>query len=245
MDNILSGYTGIFKQPIDQPSRFGPTMYGLTDSTRSTLVLIMLTPECFNDAYTICKRISYKHIILIVPALDALFISGIFNLYMLLRKSKTSVHWVFPDKPAFLTSVEFEDAQIQTNIFNPSTATRIKKRVFDPGFNATIEFVESHPGGRVFYDIIVQDGEKIRYLAQYMDEEKMFILFNLKSQDEIHIAFSSTLYGGANYHDLVGIDYAYHPYLRVHSFVNELEYKYCAEMNRVHIGEVKHHDFVQ
>lgn len=235
MLNIISGYLGLFKQPID--SKYVSTMYGITDNTKDKLILILLSPSSFIDAYKISKHITYTEIYFVVPALDVLFISDIFNLFMKIKNIKPSAKWIFPKVPQIPTSVEFELGQIVTNHF-------VYDGYIDYNFNISVEFILSDGESRPFYDIILNDGNKTIYFSQYNTQEKIELLYNNLTIDEIHIPYNSTIYGGLNYNQLVALDNKYHNKLKVHSFLSIEEYLFCKQINLSRMGEVKYNDFI-
>lgn len=250
MANIVSGYLGLFKQPID--SKYVSTLYGITDESHGTLIMVLLTPESFIDAYKISKLITYNQIYFIVPSLDVLFISDIFNLYMKIKNIKPNAKWVFPLSPPMSTSAEFENAQIRVdqlsigispvynNLYYYNSSSYYNYETF-----ILITFIPSNANNdRNYYDIIIKDGTKTMYFSQYMTPEKIELLYNDISIDEIHIPYNSTLYGGLNYNQIVSIDNKYHNKLKVHSFLSVEEYLFCKQTILSRLGEVKYNDFI-
>lgn len=250
MESAISGYLGLFKQPID--SRYVSTIYGITDNTKGTLILVLLSPESFIDAYKISKLITYNQIYYIVPSLDVLFISDIFNLYMKIKNIKPNAKWVFPLNPPMSTSVEFENAQIKTDSLSVSIAPLYNESLYYNQSNfynyetsLLINFVRSNiDDARNYYDIIIRDSIKTMYFSQYITQTKMEVLYNDITIDEVHLPYNSTLYGGLNYNQLVTLNNKYHNKLKVHSFLSVEEYLFCKQTILSRLGEVKYNDFI-
>ncbi len=235
MNTIKSSYIGLFKQPVD--GKLKSTIYCITDRMKDRLIMIILTPSAFIDAYNISKRLTYTEIYYVVPSLDVLFVSDLFNIFMKIKTLKPYAKWIFPEKPDFQTSVEFELNQIVADHF-------MYDGYNDYNFNVSLEFILSQDEGRKFYDILLNDGKKSIYFSQYMDADKLEKLYDDDTIDEIHIPYSSTLYGGLTYHQIMKISNKYYTKIRVHSFLTVEEYNFCREMNRVKIGEVRYSDFI-
>lgn len=236
MNKLISGYAGLYKQPVED--KFVSTLYCVTDNSKSKLIMILLSPSAFRDAYKISKNISYKEIYFIVPSMDIVFGSDLFNLYMKLRELKPYIKWVFPDKPEFPTSDEFEIGQIITDRF-------LYDDFYEYELNLSLEFILSNKSDKVFYDILLTTDTKTIYFSQFNTIDKLNNLYdNITFIDEFHTAYSTTIYGGLNYHEIISQSPKLYNKLVVHSFLNIGEYHYCKEMNRVKIGEVKYNAFI-
>lgn len=224
LDNY-SGYTGNFKQPLSDLSLYGPTIYGVSDINKQELDLILLTPGCFYDAYKIIKQIGFIDVKIFIPSLDVLYISDIFNLIMDIAKYKPTIQWVFPLLPQIPTSTLFEAMQLKNTFYQNSIDS-----------NITIEYIPSEIAGRSVYDILVKDGNKTRYFCQYLSTTKLDLLYDLETIDEIHIPYTSTLYGGLDYMDAISIDKKYASKLVANDFCSVDEYLYAKE-TKVNLGK--------
>ncbi len=238
---VVNGYAGLFKQPIiDTKNNLEPTLFCSINSSTHTLVLVIISPECYNLAYRIATDSRYEDIVIIPTSLDALFLSTVFNLVMSLRKIKP-VKWIYPDRLHFPTSVEFINSQTVSNTF--MFQGEAEGLVFDTNFS----LIKSDAPNRTLpvYDIVIQDMMKTRYFMQYCNLEKIEkVIKECGEKTEIHMAYSSTLYGGSVYKDISNVTMKYFNNIRVHSFVHLEEYLFCTENNRILTGEVRYNDFI-
>lgn len=234
MTNNISGYTGLFKQPIQLSATYGPTIYCVSDLNKEEAVFLLITPESFLDVYNLAKSMAIQNVKLIVPAFDVLFISTIFNLFMALKPIKPGIKIIYPESSTIETSPEFENGLELTDTYIHPIDNSIG-----------ISFVkDKYELSRTFYDIIIRDGEKVRYLAQYLNKEKAALLFDDETIDEIHIPYSSTLYGGLNYLELMQLNPEYRKKYVAHSFASITEYSYCKFTQKINIGRVIYNDIV-
>lgn len=242
MKKSVTGYTGVFKQYIENPYSYGPTIFCGRDMDRETLVMVLLTPESFADAYRTCSQITYQKIYFVVPSMDVLFISGVFNLVSLIKNIKPYARWIFPETPALPTSIDFESRQIIEKLYSITDTDEMSGT--DTLF--TIEYVDAGVPNRSLkvYDIIFRCNEVNIYFCQYLTPEKLEKLYNDKSIDEIHIAYASTLYGGLTYYQATNIDFKYHNKLYIHSFTSIAEYEECVNTIRQRIRRCNYGDFV-
>lgn len=228
---MTHGYAGLFKQPKLNKNHIC-TFYCITNLKKDTLYIIILTPEAYTDIYEICKNVSYKNIYFLPIAIDVLFLSSLFNLYMSLKNIKSNIFWIYPDNTEFQTSVEFEEGHLKF----PSYV--------DEENTVKFEFLLSNKDDRKFYDIIAFIENESIYFCQYLDNEKIENLYNSNYFDKIHMGYRSTIYGGLNYPEVIKLHNKYHNRLIVHSFTSEEEFKFCTEMNRISVGEVRYNDFI-
>jgi len=233
MSNI-SGYTGLFKQPIQNPVLYGPTVYCISDNDKNEAIFILLSPQAFLDVYNIAKSPSIINAKLVVPSLDVIFISDIFNLFMALKPIKPELKWIFPECPPITTSLEFElGHEKMDNYIHPHD------------FDLSISFIKNTNFAlKNVYDIIVRDGEKVRYIAQYIDDDKAKILIENLSIDEIHVPYSSTIYGGLSYSELIALYPDHTTKFVVNSFASISEYEYCKNNSKIRIGRLCYNDIV-
>lgn len=229
--NLIQGYLGLFKQPLNNP-KLNATFYCITDELKEKLYVIMLTPEAYNDIYSICKNITYKEIYLIPVSIDIMFISSLFNLITALAPIKSKIAWIYPDDLQMKSSILFEFKHYKTLKF------------IDEGYDLQIEFALSNEKDRPFYDIYITAQGKTICFCQYVTEDKMNDLYDDISINEIHMAYRSTIYGGLTYPEILRIHNKYHNKIKVHSLTSVEDYAYCTEMNRVPVGKVVYYDFI-
>jgi hypothetical protein len=234
MANNISGYTGLFKQPIQTPNSYGPTVYCMSDINKQEVIFILLTPESYLDVYNLAKSLSIQNIKLLVPALDVLFISDIFNLFMTLREIKPNAKWIYPVEPSLSTSVEFELGQdvnsVYTHPYDSSISISYIKDIYE----------KTHD----FYDVVIMDGTNTIYLAQYMNAEKAAALYNDQSISQIHMPCSSTLYGGLSFTELLNLNSNYYKKFGINSFSSLAEYTYYRDNQKYIIGRMVYNDII-
>jgi len=225
MTQIISGSTGNFKQPIEDLSLYGPTMYGVSDANKEELNLIILTPGCYYDAYKIIRQIGFQDVKIFVPAIDVLFISDIFNLLMETIEYKPTIQWVFPKQFTLPSSATFENSQIIAETY----VNQINSSII-------IEYRDAGILGREVYDILVKDGASVHYFCQYITPEKLETLYNAEAITTIHLPYTSTLYGGLSYTSATRLNIKYKTKLIADSFRTLDEYVYATE-NKTNMGK--------
>lgn len=235
MTNLKSGYVGLFKQPYDKTNL--STLYCITDDMHEVLIMIILSPSAYADAYRICKNITYTDIYIITPSIDVLFLSDLFNLVTKLRIMKPSLKWVYPKTPGMNTSIGFSLSQMVTDKFIYEDYNYFEHHII-------IDFIPISHEGRNFCNLLLRDGEKSIYFSQYLNIEMLDNLHNDDTIDEIHLPYNSTLYGGLNFNQIVFHHNRYHTKCRIHSFLSMEEYNFCEERHKGQIGKVRLHDFI-
>ena len=218
----FSGYIGCFKQPIHQPERNVPTMYILSDPLRYELDLVLLTPGTFLHAYQYITRFHAQNVRLFVPSLRYDFISDVYNLYMI-GKDKMPIQWVFPEKTDYYSfSLGQMIEEDYTNQHDTRCSIRYQK-------NENVDDV---------YDIIISDSEGCHYFSQYLTKEKAIELFENPDIYDIHIPYSSTLYGGLTYCEVLLENVKYRTKFVPHSFSSESEYYIHLRDRKLQRGKV-------
>ncbi len=236
-----SGYIGLFKQPVTDPTNLLSTVYCVADPNKNTAIFIVLTPQAYYTVFEIARRLTYVNIIIITPSMDILFASDIFNLFMYFHQfSDKNVKWIFPIKLSYNSSIDFEDNQIVTDnyAFN------------DPIYGFTnvsvvpaIELIESGIDGRIVYDIKLFDGDKTIYFSMYNTDTKSYMLFINEFIDEIHVNYNTSLYGGLYYDNIIAIDSNYAKKFIVNDFTSKEEGYYCKD-HGISMGKVIYNDLV-
>lgn len=229
------GYIGIMKPPIQDRANSASTIYCVTDSKCGELIIIPLVPGFFDDAYKVAKNAKYQRVIICVPSADVLFISDLFNLIMALNGVKP-IYWVYPDKLSISTSVEFELAQLTSMTY---------KNNFDSAIS--IEYIQSNvnDSSRKYYDIIIRNGTITVYLCQYATETKLTEIYSIDSVNEIHVPYSSSLYGGLTFPEISKLTSKnYYSKLRLHSFTSLDQLSYCVSETPDLIGRCAYNEFI-
>jgi hypothetical protein len=183
-----AGYIGIYREPYSDLRCYGDSIYAITDENQQELILILLTPGCYKEAFALASHMSFQRIKLIVPSMDVLFISDVFRLVTDLMKIKKSVKWYYPEHIATTpANVLFEMAQMTNNYL-----------ASDIG-GTTIEFKlsSSRDENHRFYDIYVCRDDSYIVFCMYMDAEKLTkLMTSTDHYDQIHMPYNCTFYGG-------------------------------------------------
>ena len=202
-------YIGQFKQPIQDPERFNPSMFIGCDPLKRELDLILLTPGTFLHAFNFIKSIKTRYTRLFIPSLRPEFISDIFNIFMIFKKRDKPIQWVFPDE---FNHYEFSLGQIKTDAYQNQFSSRL-----------TISYIKNEDVDGV-YNIIVNSIDASHYFSFYMTEAYLKELYNNKNYDFIHLPKSSTLYGGLSYDSALNINRKYYKKLVPYDFSSREEY---------------------
>lgn len=208
MDKTLCGYAGIYQAPLNdwnKPIITAPkrsSVYCITTPDRKTLVMIPLVTNFFETAYSIARSSKYQNIYLILPVLDMLMISDIYQLYFEICINLQKDMEIFcHDRPQILVSDDFyahvhvgiDDQQYQIGEYNST----------DDSLNIVFSFPNDHrPLTRSASDIYIMTNNKKILLSMYMSDEKIKFFGqdeNIDRYDEIHMPFIKNLYGGINY----------------------------------------------
>ena len=226
--NITSGYVGIFRPPYELSNTYNSTIYCVTNTEKNVLIMIPLVPGFFIEAYNIAKGMSYNTIYLVPPAIDMIYISDIYNLwYEMVVKLGKNMKILTKLKPHNVTNDQFRSDFVVTDHFevtnyNDNINQQISTIYFD-GYEMPI----ARPG----FDIILWDGQKRIYFANYMTERKAKRLVHDHSYDfdEIHMPFSTNTYGGLSYLALAQKCPDIIPVTYVHSLTTSEELDFCYE----------------
>lgn len=216
----ISGYVGLFRQPIQRPTEDKVTMFAVSDSVNTELDLILLSPGAFLDAYRFIKQFNACYYRIFVPSLRYEYISDFLNLYMSL-KNIYPIKWVFPDE---FDHYDFSKGQIKTSTYINENDSSI-----------SISYVKTEIDG--LYDIIVRNADSVHYFCQYLTESRAKQLFRDRSYTYIHIPVSSTIYGGLSYLQVIKLDRHYRRKFIPHSFTSIEQFENM--MSNVYIEEVQ------
>ena len=198
-----SRYIGRMKQPLQHPDTDNPTMFMITDARHCELDLILLTPGTFLHAYNLIVHGNYERIRIFLPSCGVEYISDIYNLYKELYKSKDII-WVFPKwehnerninlmypKYEGTDFIKFLDGQLKAFCYNHPTDKRIWIRYIK---NPYI------PG---LYDIVTSNEDEVNYFTSYITENEVIDLYQNDEHNLIHVPYSTTMYGGLNYKQIL------------------------------------------
>lgn len=230
MDNrVISGYTGLFKQPITNLALYGPTIYAVSDIDKKELDLIILTPHCFYDAHKIIKYCGFPSIRIFCPAIDYLFISDIALLLKEFSKydGVKDVKLVFPEKIKIPIS-----SDISSHIIISSEWKNRFCPYIDIAYMQTLEDVP-----HMFYDIAVMDGESTKYFSLNFTQTKLQFLFSREENLEIHTYYNDNHYNiGMNYFKIKELYKDKMNMIFAHTFSSDAEYRHAVESG-VKIGK--------
>lgn len=225
----FSGYIGNFKQPLQKPEAYKPTMYVLSDFLRNELALVLLTPISYLHAYKYIKKFYPKSVKLFTPTLRIEMVSDIFNLYMSF-KDIIPIEWVFPSESGYYS---LDKGLSKTNSYINSYDSTL-----------AISYIKNDAVENV-YDIVIYDNESVRFFTQYLTKEQLDILYDNPLYTTIELPYTSTMYGGLSYLDIQTLyEKKYLTKLVPHSFASIDEYELCLETNRLDKGKVVYNDFI-
>ena len=213
INHPISGYTGIFSTPILDPVRFGPTIYTLSDSVRNEAFFILLTKGCAPDAIKIMENIGIQNVKIFVPSIDTDVLTDLTTIIPKIYSLKLGTRWVYPKVIINSRTTMIDNLQIRKDFLQNRADSRI-----------SVEYVLSNTDTPTYYDIIVRDGAFTKYFCQYLNEEKLLTLFSNPAINEIHVTYSTPIYGGLSYLDAIQISKKYISKLYAHSFITEDEY---------------------
>lgn len=191
--NEYYGYIGRLKQPLQYPDADRPTMFMVSDSLRTELDLILLTPGTYLHAYKYIVSFKPKSVVLFVPSLRPEFVSDVFNLCMTL-KDQMPIKCVFPHE---YNHYDFDKFILKTDVYMNQYSRWISFRY------------EENPNVDDVYDIIVHCENESNYFPMYTTPESAKSLYENDDINIINVPMSSTLYGGLNYTGVVNLNRKY------------------------------------
>lgn len=187
-------YSGVFTQPHDQGVKSCMAYIAniLDEKTKSDLVLFLLTPGLFQEAYDIASKVSYRNVYIFVPSNDFLFISDVVRLQNELSKTKEKCKVIFPRAfPDEYSNVEFRNNLIKKNSI-----------IINNGdFSISVKYVKTDVHN--VYNIHVYDSNHGFCLSSFINEEILDALNEEKEITEVHIPYTKSLYGGLTFADTV------------------------------------------
>lgn len=222
--SLISGYTGIYRQPYPNNATYGDSIFMITDEKHQELDLFLLTPGCYKDAYMIASSPTYQIINIFPPAMDGLFISDVFRLVTDLLKIKKAVKWYYPDKVDFVpTNVLFQVNQMRGNYFSSPNITDL-----------AIEFKRSNTldDDHRFYDIYLCMDDIYAGFIMYMDAAKLTSIMTASTEDAVdfvHMPYNTTFYGGLSAIECGKLNKAWMPKIVPNNFRCREEFIMCRD----------------
>ncbi len=237
----ISGYTGYLMQP--HPSNYNTSVLFVADYNKRELNIILTQPGSYSTAYRVASMANYQEVNIFVTCLDASFMSDVYRLAKDLRRlNKKSIHIIFPERLPMQV-----DSVIKMNHFKVSTFESKNDRNIrieyhlskESDYNAALQNNASVNG--CVYDILVRLGQKMIFVPGVLSMWNLAKWCNCKGI-EIHVPYSTTLYGGLSYLDLEDkagrdIDYAIFRDCYVNSFASTEEYSIVRNNGTVRLAE--------
>lgn len=196
----ISGYLGLMTFAGNAPE-YGMSIYCITDTSHSTLLMMPLTYGFLHEAYNIAKLPTYQRVIILMPSINDVMCSDLFSLIRLLipKKGIKNVIWVSPDIRDWSTSYMYE-TQLRTTELN-----LYQYGMFDH-MCPYIKFIPSKAVGDAkyeIYDIAIWDGEINRYFMNVIRIKALGELMpgpdSLRTPPEIHLPYEPTWFGVTGY----------------------------------------------
>jgi len=185
-------YNGIYDASASVINKYKKTLPYLTNRTKQDLVLFILTPGLFNDAYKLASDPGYQRVYIMFPSDDHLFLSDIVRLQNTLSEIKVSCQVVFPHRIKKYGNSTFWNNFIKRDhllissddgVYHESfTGIRYMKTTKDNIYNFLVSI---DTGGFLF--------------ANYLDDTMLDEYNSNGSIDQIHLPYTSTLYGGLTF----------------------------------------------
>lgn len=209
-------YNGIYLQPHKKIE--SSTMAYLTNNEKDDMILFLLSPGLFQDAFKLASNPTYRNVYIFTPSNNFLFLSDLVRLQNELDKIKLNCKVVYPvNIDDNYTNMSFKNNFIRRNsiILKEDDNLSSIKYVKTPLENVYNIHVSTKNGGYVF--------------SSYLDENILNELNSDYSINEIHLYYTTTLFGGLTFKDLK-TNYELRkqtPKLRCNGFLNEEEFYDC------------------
>lgn len=152
MSDFIKGYVGVMDFSAVTYEN-GPSMYALSDRSKSVLILIPLNFNFYQEAYQIAKNPSYIEVYIMIPELNDYVISDLYLFCTMLAKLKgiMHIHWMHPAAMVAHASMRMMyNADVDIHFNNMGAGVHFD---LDP----YIRFVPT--GVMHSYDIFIWDGE--------------------------------------------------------------------------------------
>ena len=233
---LITGYTGIYRQPYANGNNYGDSIYVITDVLHQELNMIILSPGFFMDVYRIASSMSYQRLNVFIPSVDELFISDLFRLVLELSKLKKHIQWVYPDKiTTVIPNALFSATQVIKSKFVISKLNK-GNQVF------TVEYMDGMNSmlspGHMVYDIKVVTNDRVQLFCTYLSEEKLKTLSNSGKIDDIHAPYNAVYYGGQSLRQcLARANYPKFPALVANNLNCREEFMECTTRPDVYPGQ--------
>lgn len=182
-------YNGIYLQPHQKEDN--STMAYLTNIEKDKLILFLLSPGLFQDAYKLASNPSYRYVYIFVPSSNFLFLSDLIRLQNALLPLKLKCNVIYPlNINDEYTNMNFRNNFLKRNhiILNEKIGV------------STVKYIKI--GSKDIYNIHVSTNSGGYVFATYLDEEILKILHNDELVNEIHLFYTSSLFGGLTFKDI-------------------------------------------
>lgn len=189
-------YNGIYDSTNKKYNDYKRTLPYLTNRTKQDLILFLITPGIFDDAYKLASDPSYKRVFLFFPSDDHLFISDVVRLQNTLSETKEICKVVYPKRIKKYGNTLFWNNFMKNNaiLFNSNDGAYDETYSGVKYYKTPIETVYN-------FHITINTGGFV--LANYLDEEILLQMDSDPTISEIHIPYTSTLYGGLAMRELL------------------------------------------
>lgn len=237
-----SGYAGYMKQP--HLIKYSTSLFLVTNQNRDELNIFLTQPGSYDTAYHIAKGTHFHDINIFATSADINFVSDLYRLaHDLKMLGKPVVHTIFPEKIQIPTDTMFRLNHLQLFTFNSNYDKNIavEYRISDRSLEDRVQSGEEELPNFTIYDMIVYLGNKVVILPAKLTVETLEEYSKMKKV-EIHLPYSSTLYGGISYKDIEInqdklFDHRTHRILRVNCFGSYDEYLYCKNNGSILIAD--------
>mgnify|MGYP000012564906 CR=1 FL=1 len=197
-----SGYFGYLKQPHE--TQYDTSIFMVCDNNRTELNILITQPGSYSSAYKVASRTHFREVNIFATSYDINFVSDVYRLARDLKAlGKPTVHTYFPEK--FPMPVD-----------GVTALNHIKSFTFKSRYDANIS-IEYHINNRdiedrvqsglmelptgLIYDMVVFLGDKVVILPAKLNTSILDDCICI-DKGEIHIPYSSTIYGGLSYKDI-------------------------------------------
>lgn len=220
-----SHYIGRMCQPLLHPDIDNPTMFLLRDQRGCELDLLLLTPGFFSHAYRVILQENIGRVRLFLPSCGIEYISDLYNLYRSFDNRK-DIQWIFPNIDGFshlnhIVYPNFESSQYVRFLDGKKSTSWY---VHPNDTSVSISYIDN-PHVIGLYDLVVKTPDQVHYFANYITKERAMELYEDSDYDSIHIPYSTPMYGGISYKELLKFGTLYRQKFIPNSFLNEEEYR--------------------
>lgn len=215
----MYGYLGYATLPFKNygTSYVPSSIYAISNETTKEVLIIPLTIGCFNDLYKfINSNKVFGYTIKILPlSINYDYISDIYNIVTIFSNKERNINWVFPKRPKYYYSEQFEVLQIHDIKY---------ESIESDESSISIEYIES--GVEDLYDIVIRTNDFTKYFSLYMTDEKVQMC--QENNYEIHMCGENSRHGG-----LCGLDIGHHSDIFIFNIHSSAGYDYLKTRYKV------------